>query len=190
MAKTTKIKCNCPSCGIERFVRGDRSHRVCRKCSYKKISESRKGWIPSEETKQKMSEGAKKRTWTEEEKEKRKQGLIKAHTGNKYSLGKRKENSKYSENYRDRRIFRAALQKLIFERDNYSCKHCNKKGGYLQVNHIKEWSKFPELRFDIDNCETLCMDCHYKHTFNKEKPSHIKNWGHNLSKKLEKNEHL
>jgi hypothetical protein len=26
MAKTTKIKCNCPSCGIERFVRGDRSH--------------------------------------------------------------------------------------------------------------------------------------------------------------------
>ena len=76
------------------------------------------------------------------------------------------------------------------QNNELNCKHCNKKGGYLQVNHIKEWSKFPELRFDINNCETLCMDCHYKHTFNKEKPSHIKNWGHNLSKKLEKNERI
>jgi hypothetical protein len=50
----------------------------------------------------------------------------------------------------------------IFERDLFTCKCCNKKGGKLRAHHINEYSKYPELRLDINNGITLCNDCHIK----------------------------
>lgn len=50
----------------------------------------------------------------------------------------------------------------VFERDNYTCQQCNKRGGKLQADHIKPFSLFPELIFDINNGRTLCVNCHYK----------------------------
>lgn len=79
----------------------------------------------------------------------------------------------------ERMRFRREMQSLVFERDNYSCVECKKRGA-LQVAHIKSWKDFPELRFSLDNCRTLCMGCHYEETFNKNKPQHIRAWGHNL----------
>lgn len=58
-------------------------------------------------------------------------------------------------------------RKSVFEKDNYTCVDCGARSMaddyvYLQADHIKPWSEFPELRYAIDNGRTLCIDCHEK----------------------------
>lgn len=51
----------------------------------------------------------------------------------------------------------------VFERDNYTCVECgDNRGRNLNADHIKPWSFFPDLRFDVDNGRTLCVPCHQK----------------------------
>lgn len=76
--------------------------------------------------------------------------------------------------------FRQTRQKLIFERDDYTCQLCGERGIDLQVDHIQPWADFVEGRFDMNNCRTLCAKCHYKITFGREMPSELKGWGHNF----------
>lgn len=67
-------------------------------------------------------------------------------------------------------------RKSIFERDNYTCQGCKKRGGKLNADHVKSFSKIlnenniqttehakscAEL-WDLSNGRTLCDKCHLK----------------------------
>lgn len=58
-------------------------------------------------------------------------------------------------------------RKNVYERDNYTCQICGArscagKNVFLNADHIKPWALYPELRFDVSNGRTLCLDCHKK----------------------------
>ena len=58
-------------------------------------------------------------------------------------------------------------RKAVFGRDNYTCQACWAKNGngkkiVLNADHIKPFSLFPDLRFDLNNGRTLCLGCHKK----------------------------
>lgn len=66
-------------------------------------------------------------------------------------------------------------RKSVFERDNYTCQECGKKGVYLQAHHIFSKSKLIELNnndydkcikdekmWEVSNGLTLCKICHKK----------------------------
>lgn len=79
------------------------------------------------------------------------------------------DGGKTSKNRLERIKFRDTIRKQVLERDEYKCVICN-SGGYLHVDHVKSWSRYPELRFAEDNCRTLCRYCHYYATFKKIMP--------------------
>lgn len=117
-----------------------------------------------------------------------KKGMTPWNKGKKFPAitGERNSNWKggiVSKEKLERNKFRATQQLLVFQRDNYTCQNCQQYGGSLQVDHIKGWADYPEFRFDLDNCRTLCMACHYFVTFKRKLPEGVI-WGHNLSKRV------
>ena len=68
-------------------------------------------------------------------------------------------------------------RKKVFERDLYTCQDCNAIGEYLHADHIKSFSDYPELRFEVSNGRTLCVPCHYLRTWGHIMPKNNK-WGH------------
>jgi 5-methylcytosine-specific restriction enzyme A len=72
------------------------------------------------------------------------------------------------------------LREEVKKRDNYECQECKRQGKVfldtyelnkkksrkkikLVVHHIKELEHHPDLALDIDNLETICVNCHNKH---------------------------
>lgn len=115
------------------------------KCYISKLNKGRKH---TDEAKRKMSEKRKGRKFTKEHRLKISKALYK---GSCYKTFKEKiRRSWYYKEWR----------RQVFERDDYTCQICGKKGCYLEVHHIKPFSKFPELWFDVDNGLAVCKKCH------------------------------
>ena len=47
----------------------------------------------------------------------------------------------------------------VFQRDNWTCQTCGAR-GYVEAHHIKDWARFPQLRYVLDNGVALCRECH------------------------------
>lgn len=151
------------------------------------------GHIVTEETRKKISKAFTGKKFTEEHKNKislaNKGKVRKSESIEKYKKAAKKRRnykggiSKIDEIERDK--FKKRIQKKVLARDSFTCQICNKVGGELHVDHIQPWSKYVELRFDLNNCRTLCRSCHYLITYKKP----IKKgtmWGMSFWKKGEK----
>jgi len=55
----------------------------------------------------------------------------------------------------------AAWRSAVFVRDGWRCCKCESNDD-IQAHHIKHFATHPELRLDVDNGITLCIDCHSK----------------------------
>lgn len=119
----------------------------------------------TDEEREKIRIARAKQVWTPEQKlqiskrvaQEWKDGLRKKESLSWYIDGRHEKNKpiKQSIEYR-------FWRKSVFERDEYTCQECKVKGGELQAHHLKPQSLFPELRFAIDNGQTLCRVCHLK----------------------------
>lgn len=48
----------------------------------------------------------------------------------------------------------------VYEKDNYICQCCGESKVKLNAHHLKSFTRFPEVRYDINNGVTLCEKCH------------------------------
>lgn len=51
-------------------------------------------------------------------------------------------------------------QRAVFAKDK-KCVWCGSTKK-LEADHIKRWSEYPELRYEVTNGRILCMKCHNK----------------------------
>jgi 5-methylcytosine-specific restriction endonuclease McrA/ribosomal protein L37AE/L43A len=52
------------------------------------------------------------------------------------------------------------LREMVLERDNHTCRKCGSKDKPLHCHHIEPVAINPIESADMDNCITLCIDCH------------------------------
>lgn len=50
--------------------------------------------------------------------------------------------------------------RLVLERDWFACQDCGQETHNVQAHHIRSWAEYPELRYEVNNGITLCVECH------------------------------
>lgn len=98
-------------------------------------------------------------------KERIKNGLISVQKGSKCSFWRGGVSSK-NHLLRNRSDY-IEWRNQVFQRDNWTCKICGirsskNKPVILQADHIQPFASYPNLRYNVDNGRTLCLDCHKK----------------------------
>lgn len=174
--KPSGIIIECKMCGIAFYVMPGLIKRSVY-CSRKCFDKSKKLYVPSAETIDKISRAVKKK------------GVVPPSAkGKKYSVEHRRKigrsgdsnwNWKGGVTPENQKVRRSAeykeWRKKVFERDGYRCVEC-KKGNEngertsIQADHIKPFYLHPELRLDVNNGRTLCVDCH------KKTPTYLNRW--------------
>jgi len=66
----------------------------------------------------------------------------------------------------------------VYKKDNYICQKCNQYGGDLNAHHIESYNNNIELRIEISNGITFCIDCHKNF-------HHLYGYGNNTQNQLE-----
>jgi len=51
-------------------------------------------------------------------------------------------------------------RRRVFERDDWTCRYCQSRGGKLHAHHILSFAQEPDFRLDLVNGLTLCEECH------------------------------
>lgn len=133
--------CRC-DCGNETIVLGHNlergSTKSCGCYNKERISETHKNKIITVETRQKMSESSK------------------GEKGSNWKGGISSENDRIRHS-----LEMQEWRQKVFERDNYTCQICGKRGGKLQAHHIYPFGEYPGRRFRMWNGITLCRKkCH------------------------------
>lgn len=55
----------------------------------------------------------------------------------------------------------ARIRNIVFDRDNYTCDSCKRRGSIeINAHHKLSFTHFKDHRLDPDNLITLCIDCH------------------------------
>jgi len=130
----------CKQCGKDRVCIKSNADRLCKECGYKLAAKKRLGV----KLQGNYARGDKHYNW---------------------NGGKTLKNHLFRTNIEYR-----SWRRQVFERDNFVCQICGKRGDYLQADHIKPFSLFPKLRYEINNGRTLCKNCHsHTETFCKSK---------------------
>ena len=141
--KKTPIKKTCPKCGKTFSVRPswDRVKCCSRRCAGLGRPSGMKGRTPSDEVRQKLRESQLGRRGPD-------------HWNWRGGSGTERHQAMARDEY-------IQWRKAVFERDNYTCRHCGVRGATLHAHHVYPWAKYPEKRFDVSNGCTLCAPCHY-----------------------------
>ena len=128
-----------------------------------------KGKHLSEETKRILSDKAKLRKPSHLGKRLTDQQRLNISNGTKAHAARGADNPRWKggispANQKDRYSFEMKeWRRKVFERDYYICQKCGyHKGKILIAHHIKPFSKYPELRYDVNNGITYCKPCHNK----------------------------
>jgi len=151
MRKVKKIKRVCRECGSDFFVypsslKKDGCFYCCRQCFWKGFRrEMRLSGRGS---------GAKGKHWKHTMEYRKK--LSKARTG---ALNPAWKGGSTRCRYNDMGKY-ARWRKAVFERDDYTCVECDKRGGTLNAHHIEPWATNVRLRYVLRNGVTLCVKCH------------------------------